>query len=124
MKKWCVILVLATVCHVGTAPLSLRAADPVAIGTAAPQALELASLWSPHAINAMQSGGIGLMKIGESAVKILCLPLGAVQCTLGAPFGYFDNGVSNCIIGGYAPFQLVYQVILFPIRLISLGAVK
>ena len=118
------LIVLILLLMAAVLPVPARAVDPVTVTAAAPKAFELASIWSPHAINALQSGGIGLMKIGESAVKILCLPLGAVQCTLGAPFGYFDNGVSNCIIGGYAPFQLVYQVILFPIRLISLGAVK
>ena len=122
MKRNCFALLLLMIAALYVR--QVEALEPATVTAAAPKALELAAIWSPHAANAMQSGGIGLMKIGESAVKILCLPLGAVQCTLGAPFGYFDNGVSNCIIGGNAPFQLVYQVILFPIRLISLGAVK
>ena len=121
MKKVFFILVLLTaVLHIHQA----KAVEPATFTAAAPKALELAAIWSPHAANAMQSGGIGLMKIGEATVNILCLPLGVVQCTLGAPFGYWDRGVNNCIIGGYAPFQLVYQVILLPVRLISLGAVK
>lgn len=124
MKKWCVILVLATVCHVGTAPLSLRAADPVAIGTAAPQALELASLWSPHAINAMQSGGIGLVKTGEALINIFRLPLGVLQCTAGYPFGYGSDGLDNCVRGVAAPFELVFQVLMLPVRILSLGAVR
>ena len=124
MKKWCGILVLAMVCHVSIAPLTLRAADPVAIGTAAPQALELASLWSPHAINAMQSGGIGLVKAGEALINIFRLPLGLLQCTAGYPFGYGSDGLDNCIRGVAAPFELVFQVLMLPVRILSLGAVR
>ena len=102
----------------------VSAIDPATMTAAAPKALELASIWSPHTISAMQSGGIGLMKIGESALSILLLPAGVLQCTVGAPFGMFDSGVQNCIKGGCAPFELVYQVILLPIRIVSLGTVR
>lgn len=101
-----------------------KAIDPATATAAAPKALELASIWSPHAISALQSGGIGLMKIGESTLSILLLPAGILQCTLGAPFGMFDDGVQNCISGGIAPFELIYQVILLPIRILSLGTVR
>lgn len=102
----------------------LHAIEPATMTAAAPKAFELASIWSPHAISALQSGGIGLLKIGESTVSILLLPAGILQCTLGAPFGMFSDGVQNCIRGGTAPFELVYQIILLPIRIISLGTVR
>ncbi len=111
-------------CHLSVVPSPLRAADPVAIGSAAPQALELATLWSPHAINAMQSGGIGLVKTGEALLNIFRLPLGVVQCTLGYPFGYGEPGVDNCIRGMTAPFEFVFQVLMLPVRILSLGAVR
>ena len=103
---------------------SAKAVDPATVTAAAPKALELAAIWSPHTISTLQSSGIGLMKIGESTLSILLLPAGILQCTLGAPFGMFDDGVQNCITGGTAPFELIYQVILLPIRILSLGTVR
>ena len=102
----------------------LHAVDPATMTSAAPKALELAAIWSPHTIKAMQSGGIGLMQIGKATISIFRLPLGILQCTLGLPFGMFSDGVDNCVAGGIAPFELVYQVILFPIRIFSLGTVQ
>ncbi|MBR7121755.1 MAG: hypothetical protein IKC94_05895 [Lentisphaeria bacterium] len=118
------LIVLILLLMAAVLPVPARAVDPVTVTAAAPKAFELASIWSPHAINALQSGGIGLMKIGESAVSILLLPAGILQCTLGAPFGMFSNGVDNFIKGICAPFELVYQVILLPVRIISLGTVR
>ena len=121
MKKMLLISFLGILFAVGKPALAL---DPATMTSAAPKALELAAIWSPHTISALQSGGIGLMKIGESVISILLLPAGVLQCTLGLPFGMFDDGVRNFIKGGKAPFELVYQTILFPIRIISLGSVK
>ena len=101
-----------------------KAIDPATMTSAAPKAVELAAIWSPHAANTLQSCGIGLYNIGEATLNIFYLPLGVVQCTLGAPFGYFGDGVSSLFTGLKAPFLLVYQVILLPVRLVSLGTVK
>ena len=100
------------------------AVEPATITAAAPKALELASIWSPHAISTLQSVGTGLMEIGKSTVSILLLPAGILQCTLGAPFGMFDDGAQNCWKGIGAPFELVYQVILLPVRIVSLGSIR
>ena len=124
MRRYCKVLLLIVFCHLGSALCPLRAADPVAVGSAAPQALELAALWSPHAINALQSGGIGMVKAGEALVNIFRLPLGVVQCTLGYPFGYGESGLDNCVRGLTAPFELVFQVLMLPVRALSLGAVR
>lgn len=100
------------------------AVEPATVTAAAPKALELASIWSPHAISTLQSVGTGLKEIGISAVSILLLPAGILQCTLGAPFGMFSDGTQNCLKGICAPFELIYQVILLPVRIISLGSVR
>lgn len=101
-----------------------KALDPATMTAAAPKAMELAAIWSPHTIRALQSGGVGLMQIGKSALSIFWLPVGVLQCTLGMPFGMFDDGVANCVRGGIAPFELTYQIILLPIRIFSLGTVQ
>lgn len=122
MKKLGVLLVIfgAVFAFVPEA----EAVDPATMTAAAPKALELAAIWSPHTISTMQSAGIGLKEMGKSTACILLLPAGLLQCTLGAPFGMFDDGVQNCISGFIAPFELVYQVVLFPVRIISLGTVR
>ena len=101
----------------------VKALDPATV-SAAPQALELAAIWSPHAANTLQSCGVGMWRIGESMISLFYLPLGVVQCTLGAPFGYFGAGIDSLARGGTAPFIMIYEVILLPVRLISLGTVR
>ena len=115
---------LALLCGLLSMPLSVRAVDFMTMSSTAPQALDLASMWSPHAINAMQSGGLGLVKVGESALNILRLPLGVVECTLGYPFGFAEDGLNNCMAGLFAPFELVGNVMMLPVRIFSLGAVR
>ena len=117
------LLILLTVLTL-SAPVRSWAVDPATMTAAAPRALELATLWSPHAINAMQSAGVGFVDIGVSTINILRLPLGLVQCTLGYPFGFGEAGMENCVRGATAPFELVFHVLLLPVRIISLGAVR
>lgn len=105
-------------------PRPVRAVDVMTLSSTAPQALDLAQMWSPHAISAMQSGGMGLVQVGASAMNILKLPLGLVQCTLGYPFGYGETGLENCVSGMAAPFELLYNTMMLPVRLLSLGTVR
>lgn len=124
MKSWRKILAGILLGAALLGPNPVRALDPMTVSSAAPQALQLASLWSPHAINAMQSCGIGLVKVGESVVNIFRLPLGILQTTLGYPFGYAGQGVNNCMRGLAAPFELVCNILMLPVRIFSLGAVR
>ena len=121
MKSLTLVLILLSV-FIWIKPAA--AVDAATVAAAAPKALELAVIWSPYAASTLQSCGVGLWKIGESACQMLYLPLGLFQCTLGAPFGYFSDGISSLIDGFKAPFILGSQLILFPVRLLSLGAVK
>ena len=118
------IAALFFLCGILLAPGVLRAVDPATMTAAAPQALELMAIWSPHAINAMRSGGVGLWHMGESLVNIFKLPLGICQSTLGMPLGMFDSGIENCIQGASAPFLFIYHTLMLPIRIFSLGAVN
>ncbi|MCI5779021.1 MAG: hypothetical protein MR051_04290 [Lentisphaeria bacterium] len=124
MKRWTRLAAVLAVCGMLGLPAEVRAFDPMTMSSAAPQALELATLWSPHAINAMQSGGLGFVNVGQAMLNILKLPLGLLQCTLGYPFGMAESGVNNCVGGVAAPFELVYHTLLLPVRILSLGAVR
>lgn len=101
----------------------LKAIEPSTLITFAPQAMQLAQTWSPHLARVMSSTGTGLLKIGTATFNIFKLPWGLLQSTLGAPFGYFGNGLQNMGEGLLAPCELVLQVILLPVRIISLGTI-
>ena len=89
-------------------------AEPVTMVILAPLALEGAKIASPHVITAMQNGGQQLLEIGKDLGNILRLPLGILQATLGAPVGLLGEGVDNIVIGMFAPFQLVGDVLILP----------
>ena len=101
----------------------VKAFEPSSLITAAPQAAQLAQTWSPQLIRTLNSTGTGLLKIGTATVNIFKLPWGLLQSTLGAPFGYFNNGVANMGEGLLAPCELVLQLLLLPVRIISLGTI-
>lgn len=100
-----------------------NAIEPSTLITAAPHAAQLAKLWSPQLFRALGSTGTGLYKMGAATLNILRLPLGLLQCTLGAPFGFFDDGASNVAQGFIAPGELLLQTLLLPVRIISLGTI-
>ena len=104
-------------------PLQTRAIEPSTFITALPQAAQLAQTWSPQIFRAMGSTGTGLLKIGTAVFDIFRLPWGLLQSTLGAPFGFFDSGVQNMGKGLLAPCELVLQLLLLPVRIISLGTI-
>ena len=97
--------------------------EPSSLITAAPHAAQLAKLWSPQVMRALGSTGTGLYKMGAATLNILRLPLGLLQCTAGAPFGFFDDGVRNIGQGFIAPGELLLQTLLLPVRIISLGTI-
>jgi len=98
--------------------------EPASLVSAAPQAAQLAAMWTPHTVSALSSVGQGMFKTGEAFVNIFRLPLGMLQCSFGAPFGYFYAGCDNCMRGAIAPFQFIGQTLLLPVRIISLGTVR
>lgn len=96
-------------------------AEPVTMVILAPLALKAANMASPYVIQWMQNSGGQLLNIGRDVVDLLCLPLGIVQCTLGAPLGFFNNGLGNIGAGCAAPFKLVKDVLLLPLVIFGIG---
>ena len=89
-------------------------AEPVTMMVLAPVALKVANDASPYVISGMRSSGSQLLEVAKDIGNILRLPWGAVQATAGAPFGYFNDGLSNIWTGVCAPFHLVVDIILLP----------
>ena len=80
----------------------------------APVALKVYQAAEPLLVRGAQTGGKKLVQIGGNIFEILLLPLGAVQATVGAPFGFFGTGVKNIGQGSIAPFKMVLNVLALP----------
>ena len=93
-------------------------AEPVSMIVLAPLALKAANMASPYVIKWMQNSGGRLLNMGKD---VLGLPLGVVQCTAGAPFGFFGQGLSNIGSGCAAPFKLVWDTLMLPLAIFGIG---
>ena len=101
-------------------PAPLRA-EPVSMVILAPLALKGANMASPYVIRCMQNTGNHLLYIGKDLAEIGYLPLGVIQCTAGAPFGLFSNGIGNIGTGCCAPFKLVVDLLVLPLAMFGIG---
>ncbi len=114
-----VIFVLSLLC--GTAVPEAEAIDPVTIAILAPIALKVAEKAYPYVIKGLSSGGKQLLKMGGATLKILYLPLGILEVTLGIPFGRFSKGLVHLFKGIIAPGELVLHTLLFPLALFGVN---
>ena len=113
-KRAILILLLAAALLL---PVRARAMDPVTMAVFAPLALKAASIAMPYVMRGMQSGAVHSVKIGYDMVAIFRLPLGVGQTLLGWPFGYFEKGIKNTVVGAVAPFKLTWDIVLLPVAL-------
>lgn len=58
--------------------------------------------------------------IPKETLKVLYLPLGVVQSTVGAPFGMFKPGLKNIAKGFVAPFKGLYKAVELPFVLLGM----
>ena len=91
--------------------------EPITMVLLAPVALKVYQAAEPRIVRGARTGGKKLVKMGVDVFEILYLPLGAVQATAGAPFGFFQSGVKNMGKGLIAPGKLVLDTLAFPFTL-------
>lgn len=96
-----------------------RAFEPVTMALLAPVALKVYEAAEPRLVKGAKYGGKKLVQMGGNVFEILYLPLGLVQTTLGAPFGFFNSGVKNIGKGIVAPGKLVLNTLAFPFTLMG-----
>ncbi len=116
MRKKLRILLIVSALLGGAVPRA-RAIDPVTLAILAPAAMRMAEATHPYLMNGLACGARGLAKTGISAFKILYLPWGVTQCTLGLPFGMLGSGINNVIEGGAAPFETAFHAAMLPVNL-------
>jgi hypothetical protein len=92
------------------------ALDPVTIAILAPAAMRMAEATHPYIMNGIGCAARGMAKAGMAGFRILYLPWGIVQSTLGLPLGGLGPGINNIIEGGTAPFELAFRLIMLPVN--------
>ena len=93
-----------------------KAMDPVTIAILAPYALPVAEAAGQYAIKGLINGAGGMVDVFGSMLNIFRLPLAFLELTVGLPFGFAGDGLSNLVEGGKAPFLLVYHILMLPAR--------
>ncbi len=93
-----------------------EAIDPVTIAILAPIALKAAKIAAPYVIRGLKCGAVGMLEMGVDVLKILLLPLGVLEVVLLWPFGLLQSGFGHIVQGGWAPFALVGDTLLLPLR--------
>ena len=115
MTKRIALLLLALALFAPGAAPRAKAMDPVTIAILAPLAIKGAKIAAPYVARGFVSGCVQMKKMTFDFAKIMALPLGLCQMTVGAPFGYFKRGANNCWTGIQSPFKLLWDVIMLPI---------
>ena len=113
MKKLFFILIFSVVAA------SPAKADPATAAVLAPLALKAAREASPYVISGMRGSGDQMTAVAQDLGRILLLPWGAIQATVGMPFGYMGDGFDNIFTGVCAPFELVYDLVVLPFSFLS-----
>ena len=113
-KKITILLLMATLLSPCLMPRA-RAMDPVTIAILAPLAIKGAKIAAPYVVRGIKCGALQMKKMGVDLFKILALPLGLCQMSVGAPFGFFKRGTNNCWIGVQSPFKLAWDTLMLPI---------
>lgn len=113
-KKFKLILLAAVLFMPGVMTPKAQAFEPVTMVLLAPVALKVYEAAEPRLVRGAQVGGSKLVQIGGNFLELFLLPLGAVQTTVGAPFGYFGSGVKNIGKGALAPCKMVLNLLALP----------
>lgn len=112
---------VSALCALPPSAPSAAAMDPVTIAILTPIAIKGAQIAAPYVMRGLQSGAVHMVKMGGDLLETCYLPLGAVQTTLGAPFGLLGSGVGNLVKGGIAPFKLVWHTLTLPLAFCGVG---
>lgn len=115
MTKKLALLLLVLALFAPCAAPRAEAMDPVTIAILAPIAIKGAQVAAPYVVRGIKCGALQMKKMSFDLAKILALPLGLCQMTVGAPFGYFKLGANNCWIGIQSPFKFVWDTLMLPL---------
>jgi hypothetical protein len=116
MRKALLLIILIGLAFMFFPAPQAKAMDPITIALLAPVAIAAAEKAQPYIVKGLKGGLKGFADMGMDMIDIFRLPLGVLQATLGAPFGYFKDGVRNTVLGFAAPFKLAFHTVMLPVR--------
>lgn len=115
LKKWLLIFPFAGIIFFSFSVSKVQAMEPVTMAVLAP-------ILAPYAMKAASCMFQGCVKTvpgwtnaGAQLLNIFRLPLGVIQSTLGAPFGFLGDGIGNTWQGAKAPFIMVKEILYMPV---------
>ena len=116
MRKSLLLIILIGLAFMTFPTPRAQAMDPITIALLAPVAMAAAEKAQPYILRGLKGGLKGFVDMGMDMIDIFRLPLGVLQVTLGAPFGYFKDGIRNVVLGFVAPFKLAFHTVMLPVR--------
>jgi len=116
MRKTILLIILIGLAFMLFPAPQAKAMDPITIALLAPVAIAAAEKAQPYVMRGLKGGLKGFMDMGMDIIDIFRLPLGVLQATLGAPFGFFTDGIRNMVLGLVAPFKLAFHTVMLPVR--------
>ena len=116
MRKILLLIILTGMAYSFFPAPEAKAMDPVTIALLTPVAIAAAQKAQPYVVRGLKGGLAGFVDMGVDMIDILRLPLGLLEITLGAPFGFFKAGVRNIVLGFVAPFKLAFHAAILPIK--------
>jgi hypothetical protein len=114
-KKWLVIFPFAGIIFFSVPVPKAHAMDPVTIAVLAPILMPYAKQAAAYALKGCVKTVPGWINAGGQFLNIFRLPLGVLQLTLGAPFGFLSSGIENSWKGIAAPFLMVKEILCMPL---------
>ncbi len=119
MIKKILFVFSVVICLTSVLEPKAEAIDPVTMSLLAPYAMPVAEAAAQYAIKGMVNSVPGFIDIGKDIFSIFLLPVGVLECTLGAPFGLFGPGLEHVVGGVEGPFKLVFDILTLPLRAIA-----
>ena len=122
MKRSIILLILTFLLVVpGIFTPRSVAFEPITVALLAPVALKVYEAAEPRLVRGAAAGGRKMIHICGNLLEFFRLPLGAVQLTLGAPFGFFTDGVRNIARGAIAPVKMIGNILVLPFTLFGVN---
>jgi hypothetical protein len=120
-KKFLLLTIIISMTFMLFPVQKAEAIDPVTIAILAPIALKAAQIAQPYVTRGLINLGKGMLICGKDLINVFRLPLGFIQATVGIPFGGLAPGIKNIVLGGIAPFQMGFHVMMLPLNIFGIG---
>jgi len=99
-----------------------EAMDPITISMlAAPIVIPMVKAAMPYILKYAANFGKGMLDVFLEMAGFLLLPLGMLEASAGAPLGMFNLGMSHMGYGAMAPFKMMWQMMLIPMKVFGFG---